>query len=488
MAATRSPTWWPCSRAVRRSSPSRRTFRSAARWCSRPAGKPIAPAARRDCAQPVERDLFDCHIGCFWPAHVPDQLNHAPDWTGQVRGGPEGLAQDRPGVPRMRTRHASAYLPPRPRPPSSSPLMPAVVGPDGARRQAGADALAAATARCTSAPTRARSRSTTRPPRSSSTRSPLKTGHPAIAHAVARPDALLRPRTARFEKIEIVDIATRKTIDSFKLSVGNKHVRVNNLAAGSEQQVPDPDVPHRDQAGRPLGDRAADDPAVRPDHAPVHPHDSVAEGRRAREREHAARPRRQAPVHLRRRGDGARDRPTSPRSSRGRSRRRPSRARPDQPRAVARLLRPRRDLHRPLHDGRRGAEAPADGHRPGRPGRRKVDFQPIGPATAGVVRQVARRQARLRTGPGHRPLRDVDLRPREAGGAEAHRVRGPAAHGACASAPTASWSTSTSPAPPSTSGTRQPTSTCARWPLGGDQTTELFVVPGGRGHVHRGAR
>jgi len=32
--------------------------------------------------QPVERDLFDCHIGCFWPAQVPDQLNHAQHWTG----------------------------------------------------------------------------------------------------------------------------------------------------------------------------------------------------------------------------------------------------------------------------------------------------------------------------------------------------------------------------------------------------------------------
>lgn len=31
--------------------------------------------------QPVERDLFDCHIGCYWPAQVPDQLNHQPDWT-----------------------------------------------------------------------------------------------------------------------------------------------------------------------------------------------------------------------------------------------------------------------------------------------------------------------------------------------------------------------------------------------------------------------
>jgi hypothetical protein len=31
--------------------------------------------------QPVERDIFDCHIGCYWPAQVPDQLNHAPHWT-----------------------------------------------------------------------------------------------------------------------------------------------------------------------------------------------------------------------------------------------------------------------------------------------------------------------------------------------------------------------------------------------------------------------
>jgi hypothetical protein len=33
--------------------------------------------------QPVERDLFDCHLACFWPAHVPDQLNSSPDWTGK---------------------------------------------------------------------------------------------------------------------------------------------------------------------------------------------------------------------------------------------------------------------------------------------------------------------------------------------------------------------------------------------------------------------
>ena len=31
--------------------------------------------------QPVERDLFDCYITCYWPAHVPDLYNYAPDWT-----------------------------------------------------------------------------------------------------------------------------------------------------------------------------------------------------------------------------------------------------------------------------------------------------------------------------------------------------------------------------------------------------------------------
>ncbi len=33
--------------------------------------------------QPVERDLFDCHLTCFWPAHVPDHYNYAPEWPGK---------------------------------------------------------------------------------------------------------------------------------------------------------------------------------------------------------------------------------------------------------------------------------------------------------------------------------------------------------------------------------------------------------------------
>jgi hypothetical protein len=37
--------------------------------------------------QPVERDLFDCYVTCFWPAHVPDHLNIAPDWTSKCATG-----------------------------------------------------------------------------------------------------------------------------------------------------------------------------------------------------------------------------------------------------------------------------------------------------------------------------------------------------------------------------------------------------------------
>jgi hypothetical protein len=31
--------------------------------------------------QPVERDIYDCYLSCYWPAAVPDHLNNAPDWT-----------------------------------------------------------------------------------------------------------------------------------------------------------------------------------------------------------------------------------------------------------------------------------------------------------------------------------------------------------------------------------------------------------------------
>ena len=31
--------------------------------------------------QPVERDIYDCWVTCYWPAQVPDHMNNAPDWS-----------------------------------------------------------------------------------------------------------------------------------------------------------------------------------------------------------------------------------------------------------------------------------------------------------------------------------------------------------------------------------------------------------------------
>jgi len=31
--------------------------------------------------QPVERDIFDCYVSCYWPAQVPDHLNNYMDWS-----------------------------------------------------------------------------------------------------------------------------------------------------------------------------------------------------------------------------------------------------------------------------------------------------------------------------------------------------------------------------------------------------------------------
>jgi hypothetical protein len=31
--------------------------------------------------QPVERDIYDCYVTCFWPVQVPDHLNNYPNWA-----------------------------------------------------------------------------------------------------------------------------------------------------------------------------------------------------------------------------------------------------------------------------------------------------------------------------------------------------------------------------------------------------------------------
>ena len=67
---------------------------------NQPASPPVRPHVPMGCAlafspgwevdsaggtaglcQPVERDIYDCYVTCFWPAQVPDHLNNYPDWA-----------------------------------------------------------------------------------------------------------------------------------------------------------------------------------------------------------------------------------------------------------------------------------------------------------------------------------------------------------------------------------------------------------------------
>src|SRR4030095_8821851 len=51
-------------------------------WCTlnfTPGWEIDASGGTAGLCQPVERDLFDCHLGCGWPAQVAAHLNHAPD-------------------------------------------------------------------------------------------------------------------------------------------------------------------------------------------------------------------------------------------------------------------------------------------------------------------------------------------------------------------------------------------------------------------------
>jgi len=57
--------------------------------------------------QPVERDIFDCHLSCFWPAHVPDQLITRPTGRDSAhrrrRTGASSTSSSPEGIPAMPT-------------------------------------------------------------------------------------------------------------------------------------------------------------------------------------------------------------------------------------------------------------------------------------------------------------------------------------------------------------------------------------------------
>ena len=178
--------------------------------------------------QPVERDLFDCH----WAVsgrRCPTSSITRP--TGRPRRRrPEGLAQDRPGVPRvgrdMNLRESGGGR--RRRAALVACAAVAVAARRRCRRRASRPPSAPATASCTSAPTAATSASTTRPPKLEE-RIVLKNG---IARSLPSQDrSRFYVLDSTYEKLEVVDIATRRSTATYSLSSGNRHVRVISMQA-----------------------------------------------------------------------------------------------------------------------------------------------------------------------------------------------------------------------------------------------------------------
>ena len=196
-----------------------RTSRSGARWSSCRAGRWTTAAGTAGLCQPVERDIFDCHISCFWPAHVPDQLNHAAGLDRQVRLGPEGLAQARRGLPvaDRRTGHEPA---------SRLALV-------------GLLALSASRAR---APASAQETATWYIPTYTQEMLVWDEASERIIDRIQMehfiPNEVLlnesRDRLyvldATAEHIDIVDVPARRVVDTFTLSSGSTTVRIDNYA------------------------------------------------------------------------------------------------------------------------------------------------------------------------------------------------------------------------------------------------------------------
>ena len=61
--------------------PRGRTSPWAARLAFSPGWEVDSAGGTAGLCQPVERDIYDCYVTCFWPAQVPDHLNNYPDWA-----------------------------------------------------------------------------------------------------------------------------------------------------------------------------------------------------------------------------------------------------------------------------------------------------------------------------------------------------------------------------------------------------------------------
>ena len=312
---------------------------------------------------------------------------------------------------------------------------------------------------------RRRSRSSTRPPRRWSATIKLKTGIPRSLTLSQIATKLLRARLDAREDRSRRHRRRAQTLDSFTLSERQQAGRASRgLQVDPLERVPDPADALGHQADRPLGDRrrrrcsSTTSRTQKITRTIPWPRGEEREGVNIR-----FSPDGKLLYLLRRRRTDARDRRTSPRSTRGRSASRSSRASAASTSARSHDFNDAAGLlHRPVHDAGPGAEPPHHGHRPRQPrGAQASTSRRSARPRRCRLRAGARPQARLRPDAGDRPLRVLGVRRRE----ERRSPSAPSSRAgrawACASRRTASCSTSTWPAPPSTSTTPPPTSTCA---------------------------
>ena len=348
-----------------------RTFRSAARWCSRRAGKPTAPAARPGCASRSSATCSTATSAATGRRRCPTSSITRPTGPASAprrrRTGARSISSSRDGRIALMTAMLSRC------------------GPRSSRRS-GSRSWPLCGRRCARRRPRSRRQVVagngtliigTYPDKfwiiDEATEKvvgtiPFKSGIPRRT-TLSRDRKRFYTIEAGMEKVEILDIAARTTIDTFTLSEGNKQVRIRSI---------EPDPLHRfvmllTASATKLIDRFEIGPPTLVQYdlegAQDRPHHPVAEQRGAPERPDPVLARRQADVPVQRQDVLIYD---TDRLHAGRQvgaveadrgGLRPARVRLERhPQRRARLL------HRHLHRVRSGAAPPDHGHRARQPG------------------------------------------------------------------------------------------------------------------------
>ena len=227
-----------------------------------------------------------------------------------MRGRPEGLAADRPRLPRVDRHGVACFWTASCRQrPAAEPLPAECRGCDRRGTGAGAPARArGAGRRWQDLPRHLRRRH----PRGRRGHGQGGRAHSAeggtrtFADAIGRPHPLLRPRfhlrEDRGDRYCDAQVAARLLAQE-----GQPAAPCHQHGGRPGQSLPDHADPARHQADRPLGDRACAAAAVRPGHGGNHPDHPLATRRRTRDGQPAVLTRRSVAVHVRRRGDHPRD-------------------------------------------------------------------------------------------------------------------------------------------------------------------------------------